>query len=92
MKYVVRLNTKAYNPLTGKLVASRLWEVEQCANRDSEKVIWHCADVRINQKPIREIFTLPKPGEAPFEVTYFGICIRGQDDVVEIREGRHEVS
>jgi hypothetical protein len=82
MKYLVRLNPKALNPLTGKIIPGRLWEVEQCADKDSEKVIWHCADVRVDATPIRELFQL-LPG-IPWEGAYFGICIRGQDDVVEI--------
>jgi hypothetical protein len=91
MKYIVRLNPKAFNPITHKVEPSRVWEIEQCADRDSEKVIWHCADVRINNTPICEIFVLPKPGEEPFERTYFGICVRGQDNAIEIKEGRHDV-
>lgn len=91
MKYIVRLNPKAFNPLTNKVIVARLWEVEQCADKDSEKVLWHCADVRINDKPIREIFVLPKPGEKAFEVSCSGICVRGQDNAIEIKEGRHDV-
>ena len=90
MKYIVRLNPRAFNPITKKVIPERLWEVEQCANRDSEKVIWHCADVRINSTPINQIFVLPKLGVLPFERTYFGICVRGQDNAIEIKEGRHE--
>lgn len=92
MKYLVRLNPKAYNPITKKVIESRLWEIEQVADRDSEKVIWHCADVRIDKTPIRELFTLSKLGESPWERIYFGICVRGQDDVVEIKTGVFDVS
>ena len=98
MKYLVRLNPKAFNPITKKVIESRLWEIEQCASigksgdTDSERGIWHCADVRIDKTPIRELFTLPKPGEGSWERTYFGICVRGQDDVVEILTGACDVS
>lgn len=91
MKYLVRLNPKAYNPVTGKVIAARLWEVEQCADKDSEKVIWHCHDVRINGQSIRELFTLPKSGEKPFEAAASGICVRGADDAIEIKAGKHDV-
>lgn len=92
MKYLLRLNPKAFNPLTRKVIESRLWEIEQCKTPDSEMVIWHCADVRVDKTPIRELFTLPKEGEPPWEAMYFGICVRGQDDVVEIRTGAHDAS
>lgn len=85
----MRLNPRAFNPLTHKLIPSRVWEVEQCANRDSEKVIWHCADVRINGIPIRRIFTAVK--DKVFEVTCDGICVRGADDAIEIVERKHDV-
>ena len=93
MKYTIRLNPKAFNPLTRKVIESRLWEVEQCANKDSEKVIWHCAEVKIGTKPVREFYTLPKKVEPPWEMTVFGICVRGQDDamVIDERTG-HDVS
>ena len=92
MKYLVRLNPKAFNPLTRKVIPSRLWEIEQCATRDSASVIWHCANVRIDSTPIRELYTLPKEGERPWEAEYFGICVRGYDDAVEIHTGRHDAS
>ena len=91
MKYLIRLNPKAYNPISGKVIASRVWEVEQCATKDSGKMIWHYADVRIGEKHIREFFTLPKEGSPPTELTYFGICTRGQDNAIVIHEGRTEV-
>ena len=93
VKYLVRLNPRAVNPITKTVIESRLWEVEQCASRDMPRIIWHCADVRINTTPIRELFTLPtKSGEAPWEGEFWGICVRGQDDVVEILTGPHDAS
>ena len=92
MKYLIRLNPQAFNPLTRKVIASRLWEIEQCANKDSEKVVWHCDDVRIDSTPIRELYFLPKPDEKPWEIERFGICVRGQDNVVEIHTGAADVS
>jgi len=92
MRYLVRLNPKAFNPITRKVIVERLWEIEQCANRDMERVIWHCEDVRIDATPIRELFTLSKDGEKPWEAEYFGICVRGQDNAIEIRTGRHDAS
>jgi hypothetical protein len=92
MKYLVRLNPKAYNPITHAVIAARLWEIEQCANKDSEKVIWHCADVRIDETPIRTLYTLPGKEAKPWEAEYFGICVRGQDNAIEIRTGDHDAS
>lgn len=105
MKYIVRLNARAVNPITGKVIAARLWEVEQCSNKDSEKVIWHCADVKIGDQDIRQVLgqrtvldeekilaALRSPGTGvKFELAFEGIVIRGQDNAIEIREGRHEV-
>ena len=92
MKYIVRLNKHALNPLTNKVMKSRLWEVEQCADKDSEKVIWHCADVRIGLKHIREIFAIPKDGSAfSVELVYHGICTRGSDDALVIDERKQDV-
>lgn len=92
MKYLVRLNPKAFNPITRKVIAERLWEIEQCATRDSEKVIWHCAEVRVDAEPIRTLYTLPNQDAKPWEAEYFGICVRGQDNAIEIRTGAHNVS
>lgn len=98
MRYIVRVNPKAYNPVTRSLIASRLWEVEQCAatggdgRLDSERVIWHCADIRIDDVPIRELFVLPEPGGKPWEREVFGICVRGQDNAIEIKTGAADVS
>lgn len=92
MKYIVRLNQKAFDPVTRKVNADRLWEIEQKATKDSEKVIWHCADIRIDQTPIREIFTMPQEGQPLWQTEYFGICVRGQDNVVEIHTGDRDAS
>lgn len=92
MKYIVRINPGAYNPLTRKVRADRLWEIEQCKTKDSAAVKWHCADVRIDQTPINQLFNLPKPGEKPWEFECFGICVRGQDNAIEIKTGRHDAS
>lgn len=96
MKYIVRLNPKAayYNPLTGKteIKVDRIWEVEQVADKDSEKVIWHCANVRINNISANQFFVVPKVGEPPWEFTAHGICVRGQDNAIEIKTGRHDAS
>ena len=91
MNYIVRLNPRAWNPLTKRVDATRLWEVEQVANKDSERVIWHCADVRIGELPIRMFFTLPKAGEPPTELKFSGICTRGQENEIVIYERRHDV-
>ena len=88
MKYLIRLNKKAFNPVTKRVIAGRIWEVEQAANKDSEKVIWHCGDVRIDGVPIRELFDLTPE----WECTCFGICTRGQDNAIEIKTGRSDVS
>jgi hypothetical protein len=91
VKYIVRLNQRAYNPLTSKVDPKRVWEIEQCADRDSEKVIWHCAEVRIGEKFIRELFVLPKKGEKATELTFWGICTIGQDNAFVIDERKHDV-
>ena len=92
MRYLIRLNPKAFNPLTQKVIAKRLWEVEQCANRDSEAVIWHCADVRIDQQHVRELFQMPKEGEKPWQIERFGTCVRGHDDAIVIQTGEADAS
>jgi len=84
VKYIVRLNPHAINPITRKVIESRVWEIEQCANKDSEKGIWHCADVRVDSKPVRELFQPPSDGKEPWSLEIFGTCARGHDDVVEI--------
>ncbi len=92
MRYLVRLNPNAINPLTMKVRADRLWEVEQAGSRDSESVIWHCADVKIDGQHVRELFQLPKPGEKPWEIERYGVCTRGQDNAIEIRTGSPDAS
>ena len=92
MKYIIRLNPRAFNPLTHKLNVSRQWEVEQVASRDSERVIWHCRDVRVDQTPIRELFKLPTVGSPPWDMTCFGVCVRGADDALEIKTSKADAS
>lgn len=100
MRYLIRLNPRAVNPLTRRVFAPRLWEVEQCANKDSERVIWHCADVRVDQKLLTQIapleayqeFGKPIDGKKPWELEVWGVCVRGQDDVIEIRTGDRDAS
>lgn len=92
MRYLLRLNQKAYNPITRQVIAARLWEVEQCSTRDSEKVIWHAADVRINKQHVRELYQLPKEGEKPWQVEVWGVCTRGQDNAIEIQIGSRDAS
>ena len=98
MRYIIRLNPRAFNLLTRKVSADRLWEIEQCEKRggdgriDSEAVIWHCADIRIDKKHIREFFKLPQPGEKPWQYECFGVCVRGQDNAIEIRTGASNAS
>jgi hypothetical protein len=90
VKYIIRLNQKAFNPVTRALDHKRMWEVEQVAARDSARVIWHCADVRVDTTPVREFFTL-SAGEQ-WSKECFGICIRGADDALEIRTGKADAS
>jgi hypothetical protein len=92
MKYIVRLNPKAINPLTLQVNAKLLWEIEQVGNRDSESVIWHCADVRIDDKHVREFFRLLKTGETPWQMECFGTVVRGQDNAIEIHTGPSDAS
>jgi hypothetical protein len=92
VRYIIRLNPKAWNPLTKSLIPSRLWEIEQVETKDSAKVIWHCADVRIDKTSIRELFKLPEPGGPPWSVEYFGFAVRGYDDAIEIRTGEADAS
>jgi hypothetical protein len=84
VKYLVRANPKAYNPITRKVDLSRFWEVEQCADRDSEKVIWHCAAVRVGNEVIHDI-----PPDSVLE--FYGVVVRGADDAIVILEGKHDV-
>jgi hypothetical protein len=93
MKYLVRINPRALNPITKKIDASRVWEVEQAGTKDSrETVKWHCGDVRIDDMSIARLFKFPKQGEPPTELTFYGICTRAQDDAILISTiGRKEV-
>lgn len=50
MKYIVRINLRAFNVLTMKMDPRLIWEVEQVASKDSGKVVWHCAHVRIRHR------------------------------------------
>lgn len=93
MKYLVRINPRAVNPLTKAIDATRVWEVEQAATRDSEKVKWHCADVNIDGASVTKIFKFPKKGEPPAQMEFYGVVVRGADDAIQIlTKGRHEVS
>lgn len=89
MRYIVRLNPKAFNPVTGKVDSTRLWEVEQCATKDSEKCIWHRDRVRIGDRGINEFYTLAEKGQPPTELKFEGICITGQDSALVIITGKH---
>lgn len=101
MKYIVRLNPRSYNPLTNKVDKRIVWEVEQAENKDSKKVIWHCADVKVRrgqtETPIRfeiarEYANAPNlQKEKPVELSYWGIVVRGSDDSIVIVEGRADV-
>jgi len=98
MKYLVRLNPKALNPLTKKVEPSRVWEIEQCADKDSEKYIWHCGAVTINAQPIHRYITALCEAKGPDfilpkEFEFHGIATRGQDNSIVIHEGRrHDVN
>jgi hypothetical protein len=107
MRYLIRLNPRAFNPLTQKVIASRLWEIEQCEKTggnglvDSKQVIWHAANVRIDKQKLEDLVPLAayrdfaqpaKIGEKKWELEVWGVCTRGQDDAVEIRTGEKDVS
>lgn len=92
MKYLVRLNKKAFNPVTKQVKDSVIWEVEQAPNRDSEAVIWHCSAVKIDGVGISAFFEIPKPGAPAWEIERFGIATRGQDNAIEIRTGKADAS
>lgn len=98
LKYFIRLNPKAINPLTMRVNAKLLWEVEQAEHLgsngrlDSEAVLWHCADVRIDDIHVREFFQLPKPGEPPWQIERFGVCVRAQDNAIVILTGPSDAS
>jgi hypothetical protein len=92
VKYIIRLNPRAYNPVTRTITKSRLWEVEQCATRDSDKCIWHAADIKVDGRHVREFFQLPKDGEPAWEYTCYGIAVRGQDNAIELKTGPQDAS
>jgi hypothetical protein len=93
--YRVRLNPKAYNPLTKKITAEKIWEVEQMKTKDSDGVKWHCHDVQIGRSgrlvPIHELFVIPKPGEKPSELEFEGYVLRGYDGSICIQELKSRV-
>jgi hypothetical protein len=49
--------------------------------------------VKVDGEPITKIFKLPKKGEPPTEMEFYGIVTRYYDDAISIStKGRHEVS
>jgi hypothetical protein len=107
MKYLIRLNPRAVNPLTRKVIASKLWEVEPCekiggnGRADSPAVIWHCSEIRIDGKSIaqlapieayRELAHPAVSGAARWLLEIWGVCSRGADDAIEIRTTAADVS
>jgi hypothetical protein len=94
MRYIVRLNPKAFNPLTRKLIENRLWEVEQVADKDSGTVIWHCGDVRFGNDrlvppvdAVKALFAprdLSKSKPPVWDLRYIGYAARGQDNAIVI--------
>lgn len=86
MRYIVRLNKKAVNPLTRQLDPKRLWEVEQLADKDSERVVWHAEAVRINEQKASDFFQTPVPPKTiwDWELHYKGYVARGQDNAVVV--------
>lgn len=84
MKYIIRPNPNAYNLITRKVDLSRFWEIEQCADPNSEKVIWHCATVRRGNEIVRDL-----PPDTVLEL--YGIVVRGADDAIVVLEGKHDV-
>ena len=92
MRYIIRLNAKAFNPITQKVDMKRVWEIEQCASRDSEAVTWHDGNVRIDGEPIGARFKAPGPGEPAWRFECYGICVRSQDNAFDILTGPHDAS
>ena len=93
MRYTVRLNPRAYNPITRRNEESRRWEVVQeeikgGTGHDSESVIWHCADVTVNGVPIQTVFGRERgcDGELPKELSFRGVAFRGADNAIAITE------
>jgi len=86
MLYTVRLNPRAYNPITRRDDASRRWEVVQMANKDSEAAIWHCAEVRVDGVPVQNLFNdvVSAPETRPKELKFYGVVFRAADNAIEI--------
>lgn len=86
MRYTVRLNPRAYNPITRRNEESRRWEVVQeeikgGTGHDSESVIWHSAEVRVDGAPVQALFDAAK---APKELKFHGVVFRAADNAIEI--------
>jgi hypothetical protein len=98
MDYIIRLNPRAMNPLTKRIDERRLWEVEQCewsgrsGNRDSEKVIWHFADVKINETPIVQYLKENKIALKGLEIKLSGIAVIDGSNAIKILTGKHDVA
>lgn len=98
MEYVIRINPKAFNILTKRIDERRLWEVEQSewsgrsGNRDSEKVIWHTANVKINETPIDRYIVENKLALKGLEIKLSGIAVIDGDNAIKILTGKHDVS
>jgi len=91
MTYKVRLNARSFNPMTRRVDLTRLWEVEQMENKDSAKCIWHCAAVRVGETLLSPELFAKYQLKTFDEIVYHGIIVRGQDNIIEIKEGRHDV-
>ncbi len=91
MQYKVRLNPRSFNPLTRRVDLSRLWEVEQVADKDSAKVIWHCTAVRVGEHLLDPVLFAQYQKTTYDEIVYHGIITRNGDNEIAIREGRHDV-
>lgn len=99
MKYIVRINPKALDMLTKQVNEKVLWEVEQCEARgrandhiDSEKVIWHCANVKIDDMSIEKYITEHKLPLKGLAVAVSGVAIRDASDAIKIITGPHDGS
>lgn len=103
MKYLVRLNFKAVNPLTGAVDPKRLWEVEQCKDKDNPSVSWHCESVVVGGKPIEQLIDKVrfvrnsveasiKKQKLP-EIEFYGIVYRdGQTGAIVIDSRKADAS
>jgi len=76
MKYIVRVNKKAMNPITRKIIPEIVWEVEQVKTKDSPAVVWHSANVTVDETPIVNLFPIPQKGKPMPEVSFEGIAVR----------------